>query len=341
MPFLRSTLQPLVRDVAGAALLAVGVTSPARAAKGRLTVVTFHRVLPEEALREYPIGEIAVSVEEFGWFVEVFARNYTCGTLAEVHRRWLQGDRPDRPFLAITFDDGQLDGYQHARPVLDRAGLKASFFVPVEGVDRDELLWHDRLGYAATRLLAVDRPRALTLLGGDGDDRAILKGVMERAKRLSPEDRLDLVARVEGSLPGSARPGWDGLMSWDQLRALVRSGHEIGSHSLSHPILTLVDDAQLEREVALSRARLEAELGGPCESFCYPNGDADPRVVEAVRRAGYLRAVTTAWGPNAPGSDPYQLTRCDIDAQRARTRGGELSEPRLALRMSHFFRGPR
>jgi peptidoglycan/xylan/chitin deacetylase (PgdA/CDA1 family) len=342
MSSLRATFQPLVRDAAGAILLATGVTRPSRVARGRLTVVTFHRVLPVEQLREYPVPEIAVSVEEFAWFVDWFAAHYTCGTLASVYRRWVEGERPERPFLAITFDDGQLDGHLHARPVLERAGIAASFFVPVEGVDRNELLWHDQLGYAATRLLAADRSRALALLGGAGDDdRAVVKGAMERAKRLSPEARLAFVARVEGSLPGPARPAWDGLLSWDQLRALVRAGHEVGSHSVTHPILPLVDDAQLEREVAGSKTRLEQELGVPCESFCYPNGDCDDRVVEAVRRAGYLRAVTTAWGPNARDVDPFRLTRCDIDAGRARSRAGALSEPRMALRLSHFFAGMR
>lgn len=337
----RTTFRPIARDIAGSLLLAAGVTRPARAARGRLTIVTFHRVLPEEQLREYPIEEIAVSVEEFGWFVGYFQRHYSCGTLASVFRRWVGGERPERPFLAITFDDGQLDGWEHARPVLDRAGIAASFFIPVDGVDRDELLWHDRLGYAARRLLAADRPRAEELLGGAGDDRTMVTAAMERAKRLFPDDRLAFVARVEDALPGTARPSWDGLMSWDQLRALSRSGHEVGSHSVTHPILPLVDDAQLVREVAGSKARLEAELGVPCESFCYPNGDCDDRVVEAVRRAGYLRAVTTAWGPNAPGADPFRLMRCDIDARRARSREGALSEPRLALRLSHFFPGAR
>jgi peptidoglycan/xylan/chitin deacetylase (PgdA/CDA1 family) len=341
MASLRSTLQPLARDMAGAFLLASGLTRPSRAARGRLTVVTFHRVLPVEQLREYPIPEIAVSVDEFAWFVDFFAAHYTCGSLASVYQRWEAGENPARPFLAITFDDGQLDGHEHARPVLDRAGISASFFVPVEGVERNELLWHDRLGYAATRLLAVDRSRAGAILGGTGDDPAIVKGAMERAKRLSPEDRLAFVERVEGMLPSPARPAWDGLMSWDQLRALVRAGHEVGSHSVTHPILPLVDDAQLEREVAGSRARLEEELGVPCESFCYPNGDSDERVVEAVRLAGYLRAVTTAWGPNAPGADPFRLSRCDIDARRARSRAGALSEARMALRLSHFFPGAR
>ena len=341
MSFAGSSLKPLVRDLAGELLFAAGLTRPDRAGRGRLTVATFHRVLGEAELLNYPLREIAVSVDEFGWFVELFARHYTCGSLAAIHRRWLGGERPGRPFLAITFDDGQLDNFEQARPVLERVGLKASFFVPVEAVDRGELLWHDRLGYAAARLLAEDRPRALAFLEGSGDDRAVVLTAIDRAKRLATTARLDLVARVEASLRGPVRPGWDGLMSWDQLRSLARSGHEVGSHSMTHPILPLVDDLQLDEEIRGSKARLEAELGVPCESFCYPNGDCDERVVGAVRRAGYLRAVTTAWGPNAAGADPFQLARCDIDARRARKSSGALSESRQALRLSHFFPGPR
>jgi peptidoglycan/xylan/chitin deacetylase (PgdA/CDA1 family) len=340
MPSDRFTLKPLVRDLLSALLLTTGVTRPSRAARERLTIITFHRVLPDELLREYPLREIAVSVNEFRWFVECFARSYTCGTLGAVHRRWLEGERPRRPFLAVTFDDGQLDGFEHARPVLEAAGVPGSFFVPVDGVERNELLWHDRMAYTAARLLASDREVAVRLLGVDGDDdHALLLAALERAKGLTPGGRLDLVARMEKAASGSARPGWDGLMGWDQLRALARGGHEVGSHSQSHPILTLVDDAQLELEVRASRERLEAELGVPCETFCYPNGDCDDRVVAAVRSAGYLRAVTTRWGPNAAGADPFRLTRCDIEGQRFRDRAGELSEARLALRLSPHFPG--
>jgi peptidoglycan/xylan/chitin deacetylase (PgdA/CDA1 family) len=341
MPPDGSTLKPLVRDLAGAALLATGLTRPSRAARDRLTIVTFHRVLPASLLREYPLPEIAVSVDEFRWFAEYFASHYTCGTLAEVHRRWLSGERPVRPLLAVTFDDGQRDGFEHARPVLAAVGIPASFFVPVHGVERDELLWHDRMGYAAAWLLRASRAQASALLGVTGSDpHAMLLEAMERAKRLSPDDRLALVARVEAAAASSVRPSWDGLMGWEQLRTLSREGHEIGSHSVSHPILPLVDDAQLELEVRGSKERIEAEVGAPCETFCYPNGDCDARVVEAVRRAGYLRAVTTRWGPVAAGADDFQLTRCDIEARRARDRGGRLSLPRLALRLSRYFPGP-
>jgi peptidoglycan/xylan/chitin deacetylase (PgdA/CDA1 family) len=83
--------------------------------------------------------------------------------------------------------------------------------------------------------------------------------------------------------------------------------------------------------VSGSRDRIERETGSPCESFCYPNGDNDARVRDATRRAGYLRAVTTTWGANAPGADPLVLRRCDIQSKVA------YSSARLALRLSPRF----
>ena len=307
-------------------------------------MVTFHRVLPEAQRHEYPLGEIAVTVEELTFLSAYFAERYTCATLAEAHRRWRAGERPARPFLAVTFDDGQLDNFSHAAPVLEAAGLRASFFVPVDAVDRREPLWHDRLGYAVDRLVRRDRAAAGRLLGelgppGATDDHLRLLEAMERAKRIPDRERLDFVARVEAAAGGPARPAWDALMSWDQLRELAGRGHEIGSHSMSHAILPLVDDAQLAREAAGSRARLEAELGAPCLSFCYPNGDCDDRVAAAVGRAGFERAVTTRWGSNGAGADDLRLDRCDMQGASARDRHGRFSAARLALRLHPLFPG--
>ena len=125
-------------------------------------------------------------------------------------------------------------------------------------------------------------------------------------------------------------------MSWNQLRGLAHRGHEVGSHTLSHAILPLVDDSQLEEEVSGSKTRLEQHLGVACESFCYPDGDTDDRVVEAVRRAGYARAVGTRRGPNDRGTDRMRLARYDLQGRHFRSRSGELSQARLALCLSPY-----
>ena len=339
-----NTVRLSARDGLGRALLRIGVTRPARSAADRLTVVTLHRVLPEAALARYPLPQLAVTPDELAWIVGFLGEHFTCETLTTAHRRFKEGDRPERPLLALTFDDGQLDNFAHARPVLDRAAIRATFFVPVEAIDRNEPLWHDRLGFAVLSLLAADRATALTLLAeagiaadGPGDDCAAAARAVSRSKRLSEAERREVVERLERAAGGAVRPAWDGMMTWAQLRELSATGHEIGSHSLSHPLLPGVDPAQLEREVDGSRDRIAGELRAPCDSFCYPNGDCDERVVEAVRRAGYRQAVVTAWGLNRPGADPFRLGRCELQGRTSRDRAGRLSAGVVALRLSPWF----
>lgn len=76
-------------------------------------------------------------------------------------------------------------------------------------------------------------------------------------------------------------------ISWADARALTSRGWEIGSHTCSHPHLTTLDDATLERELVESRQACEEHLSGACLSIAYPYGDVDRRVVEAAGRAGY------------------------------------------------------
>jgi peptidoglycan/xylan/chitin deacetylase (PgdA/CDA1 family) len=77
-------------------------------------------------------------------------------------------------------------------------------------------------------------------------------------------------------------------ISWKDLRALAAAGWEIGSHTVSHPHLTGLDDRGLADELAGSRSACEQRLGIRCTSIAYPYGEVDRRVAVAARRAGYL-----------------------------------------------------
>lgn len=327
-----------------------GLTHPQQVGATKLTIVTFHRVLPAPALAEYPLAGIAVSVEEFQWFIQFFTRYYTCGSLVQIYDRWHQGETPDKPFLAITFDDGQLDNFRYALPVLTEAGVTASFYIPVGAIDHNETLWHDRVAYAGTQLLGQAPQQAQVLFAelGVTVGKDANTTVHQVITQLKPKPALvcrEWVARLEKALaqPSTSngyRPDWDGMMTWEQLRTLVAQGHEVGSHSLSHSILTNVDAAQLTQEVTGSRQRLQAMLDQPISSFCYPNGDCNDQVVAAVRQAGYPLAVTTRWGANDQQADPLRLTRFDMSSQHTRDRHGQMSQSRLAFRLSPYFPAP-
>lgn len=79
-------------------------------------------------------------------------------------------------------------------------------------------------------------------------------------------------------------------MGWDELAALKEQGWEVGSHTVTHELLTIVDDRTLADELTGSRMRIAQRLGS-CESIAYPYGLADRRVALAAERAGYRAAV--------------------------------------------------
>jgi peptidoglycan/xylan/chitin deacetylase (PgdA/CDA1 family) len=83
----------------------------------------------------------------------------------------------------------------------------------------------------------------------------------------------------------------NGLDLW----SLAQHGHEIGSHTLSHPDLTTLSDAALWNELATSRRELQALSGQPVDILAYPYGAYDSRVIATAQAAGY-RAAVAAWG---------------------------------------------
>jgi peptidoglycan/xylan/chitin deacetylase (PgdA/CDA1 family) len=101
------------------------------------------------------------------------------------------------------------------------------------------------------------------------------------------------------------------LPPW-RVRALIAAGWEIDAHTITHPDLTHVSDAQLWNEVHGSKDEIARRFHVPVEFFCYPSGRYDSRVVSAVRRAGFLGATTTNYGLARP-SNPYVLSRVRID----------------------------
>jgi peptidoglycan/xylan/chitin deacetylase (PgdA/CDA1 family) len=340
--------KPWLRDGLAEVLARVGATSPARFARGALTIVTFHRVLPQDKLQQYPMTGLAVTPEQLELVLTELMSHFACGSVIEAFRRWNNGNL-ERPPLAISFDDGALDNYEHARPVLAKLGLKATFYIPVKNVEEQRAPWHDRLGFALMRsIAAVRKPRGVDfdrLLAPFGtsvrafvallpeDALQLASDGVTTAKGLSAERRDASLAELEAALGGDVVPEFARMMTWEQVRALHRAGHEIGSHSLTHPLLPDLSDERVREEVVVSRHELSSAIAAEVPSFCYPNGSYDARTLQAVKAAGYECAVTTNWGLNRK-QPPFELSRCDMDFVRLQSKEGHFSRERLLLRLS-------
>jgi peptidoglycan/xylan/chitin deacetylase (PgdA/CDA1 family) len=335
-------IKHFVRDTAAEILHATGMTRPALRAKDKLTIATFHRVLPAPLLAQYPLPGIAVTPEELQRFLVIFKEHYTVGSLHESAKLHQSGQRAEKPPLAITFDDGQLDNYLFALPVLKAVNVHASFFVVTDAIENHEVLWHDRIGYAVQKLKQLDAAALqgwLSEIGVQGDTSDPVNAAIAAAKLLDPGKRGVHVDRLEKLSGTHNRPEWDGMMTWDHIREMRSGGHEIGSHSTSHPILPLVSDEELRHEIDHSRSLLEAQIDHEVRSFCYPNGDYDERVSACVRSAGYELAVTTRYGINPKNSDLYSLRRIDLQSGYGKNSAGIFGASGLLLRMTGLLPG--
>lgn len=99
--------------------------------------------------------------------------------------------------------------------------------------------------------------------------------------------------------------------SWEQLRRLIKKGHIIGSHGLTHALLTSLNTTDLTTELVRSRSILEENLGVPVDSISMPGGRWNRQIAAACFDAGY-RELYTSDPVAAVVSIPYR----DVDARR-------------------------
>lgn len=99
----------------------------------------------------------------------------------------------------------------------------------------------------------------------------------------------------EGQRGTSAVP----LLSWTEGREFARLGLTFGSHTLTHPRLTLLNDERAMREIRQSKAIIEDHLGVQVDLFSYPYANFDARIQRMVAESGYIAACGVdrgAWG---------------------------------------------
>lgn len=294
-----------------------------RAMKGGVTLLMYHRVLPADACRDYPLPSLVMPEDAFRAQVRRLASTCDVMTLTRALEQDLERTQRAKPIVVVTFDDGYADNARIAAPILEQHGLRATYYVTSGFVAQGGPLWFDRASLALQRLDASGRAELAREHG------LALEGVsawMAHAKTLDPIARERLVARAE-ALAGTARErARFEPMTKAEVRALHERGHEIGSHTESHPILTGLDDAQLAHELRASKRALADWTGADVRGFCYPNGTYDDRVVRAVAEAGYVHACGTQSGLNLPGADPLRLVRVPITPDRVLDGAGRHDE---------------
>lgn len=270
----------------------------------------FHRVLAQRD----PLRPGEPTTDEFEQRMQWVKALFNVLPLPEAIERLRSGTLPARP-LSITFDDGYADNASLAAPILQKLGLRATFFVATRYLDGG-CMFNDAVIEAVRQVGGNRLDLSSVNLGThaivtEADRLLTVERILPRVKAMEIAARDEVVMRIV-ELAGATLPR-DLMMTREAVATLHRQGMDIGAHTDSHPILACCEDAVASVEIRRGREILEAVTGHPVTTFAYPNGrpgrDYLRRHVDMARTLGFAGAVSTAWGVAQKDSDPYQLPR--------------------------------
>ncbi|HXJ60588.1 MAG TPA: polysaccharide deacetylase family protein [Verrucomicrobiae bacterium] len=222
------------------------------------------------------INEHSLSKAQTESHVRILDRWFDFIGLEELSHRLAQ--RTGRPFCLLTFDDGKRSNFSETAPVLRRLRVPAVFYVTTEALTTGSCLWFDQRDQLVRQLGYCPRGLELDTLKELPFDR-----LRERLERASAEHHFVPVA--EGD---EVRP-----MSWEEARILRRWGFTIGAHGVTHSILTREPPERALAEIEESMAKVTRELGEPCQTFAFPNGNYTVELAQHAARCGARTVMTT------------------------------------------------
>ncbi|MDY0166857.1 MAG: glycosyltransferase [Thermoguttaceae bacterium] len=302
----------------------LGVNGCVRRALGhRLLVLCYHGVVPDELPHHRLRTRNAIKAADFRRQMEAVARLFTPVSAGDVLDH-VEGRRPLPPrAVLVTFDDGFRNNLTHAAPVLERLGIPAIVHLTVGHIGGRELLWTQELdervaGWHGERFPMPGGTPDAPLPADEAGRWRLTDRIRAACKQLSNQERLAYLERLrreELAVEEHWRRELYSFLSWDEARELHRRGFALGSHTVTHPILTTLSAGALADELRQSRLRVEQELSQPCPWLAYPNGghaDVSPEVVRAVAEAGYQVAFTLTGGINRRQLRPLEVDRICI-----------------------------
>lgn len=276
----------------------------------RLSVLIFHRVLPEPD-QLFP-GEVdARRFDQIcGWVKSWF----NVLPLDSAVARLRDGNLPERA-ACITFDDGYADNYQVALPILQRHGMTATFFIATGFLDGGRM-WNDTI-IESVRACKLQKLELDSLgLGSHGvgtlaEKQAAIAALIAQIKYRSVEDRVTTTRAIAAQ--AQVQPPDNLMMTSHDVKKMHGAGMQIGAHTVNHPILARLTREEAYLEIQRSKVTLEGLLDVRIGLFAYPNGkpeeDYNAQSVDVVRELGFDAAVSTRWGSSTRGDDLLQIRR--------------------------------
>jgi peptidoglycan/xylan/chitin deacetylase (PgdA/CDA1 family) len=308
----------LARAAAGMGALRMLESLPGRQC---LAVLNYHRIGDPARCQTDP-GVFSATADEFEDQVRHLRSRYRLARLEDAHALIEGRAKWKGAAVLLTFDDGYLDNYQHAFPILRHYSVPAVFFLATSFTGSTRWPWWDRIAWmlrqARTDRIILEYPRKNSLsipeLGLAETLRQVLR--VYKMPQTDPRRFFDALAEATG-----AEPPEDSncrlFLDWDEAAQMARGGMEFGSHTHSHEILSRLSAGEQMEEVASSRRIMQDRLGLGVSTFSYPVGarsSFSEVTFRALQECGYRAAFSFYGGINLPGrTQRFDIRRIAAD----------------------------
>ncbi len=305
-----------------------GMRRGLKALGNQAVVLAYHRVLPRGADTCSHPG-IVVTPATFERHMRLLRRDFRILSLQEFEAHVVTRTPFEPGSCLVTFDDGWIDFFTAAWPILRRFDVPAVVYLPTKLIGSNGTFWQEHLSRLLCEAAAVFRhersfgPPLMDALRAShldplcdavttGDRFTILDGVRGQKLNLAA-DPWSAITRLSNLLgPRALTEHGDRFMSWDQIRELAGAGVAFGVHGHTHRILSTLSAREVSDELTTARSILERELGTRVTSMSYPNGGWTEEVATLVRTLGFTIGFSMDRGPTRVDAPAWSMSRVNI-----------------------------
>lgn len=254
--------------------------------------------------------------------VRHLAKRYTILSLNQLFKAINNHQPLPANSVVITFDDGYLNNYHCAFPILKKYHAPATIFVCPDLIETNELNWLDTIEWLVTHTLRKNvhfttkqQNHSFSIQTTAEKIHAIIS-IKKLLFPLTTTEHEEIISLLKKQLdvhqPYSENYR---IMNWHQLKELSASNISIQSHSATHSILTSQDKDAIQQEIIQSKILIEKKLHTPVYAFAYPNGVYNHDVKTLLKQSGYTCAFAIKGEKNSiypTQLDPFALKRIPV-----------------------------
>jgi len=224
-----------------------------------------------------------------------------------------QGNLPPKA-LVISFDDGYLDNYTVATPILEKYNCPATFFISTDGVDKG-YLWNDvieqTIKKTSSKSISKNIIGTTISLTNDTEKIAAFHKIVSTLKFFDKKERNERILSLSKEL--NIHDFSRSMMNQTQILDLHKQGFTIGAHTHSHTILTTETDNECKWELSTNKNFIGNIIDSPVDFLAFPNGlfqrDFNQSHCDIAKELGFKAAFSTNDGGAISSTNTYQIPR--------------------------------